>query len=79
MDKGPDSEVLSEVVDPDRRAFVKRVAAVTAFAVPMIASYDLQSLSPSVAHAAFSSNLTAVESDVRLKRNIRTLQGVELH
>jgi hypothetical protein len=43
--------ILSEV-DPDRRTFIKRVAAVTAFAAPMIASYDLEALSPSVGHAA---------------------------
>lgn len=45
------SEALEEM-NPDRRAFVKRVAAVTAFAVPMIASYDLQSLHSSTAKAA---------------------------
>ena len=45
-----DDEVLSEV-GPDRRAFVKRIVAITAFATPMVASYDLQSLSQSVAAA----------------------------
>jgi hypothetical protein len=48
-----DDEFLAEVA-PDRRAFIKRVAAVTAFAAPMIASYDLEALSPSVAHASVS-------------------------
>ncbi len=48
-----DDELLEDV-NPDRRAFVKRVVAVTAFATPMIASYDLQSLNPSVAQAATS-------------------------
>jgi hypothetical protein len=59
MDETPDNdEVLSEV-GPDRRAFVKRVVAVTAFAVPMVASYDLASLSPSVAAAQMVSNTTS--------------------
>lgn len=44
-------------VQPNRRAFVKGVVAVTAFSAPFIASYDLPSLSSSVAHA--SSNLTS--------------------
>jgi hypothetical protein len=60
MTEDHDDEMLADV-RPDRRAFVKRVVAVTAFAAPMIASYDLQSLSPSVAEAAVSnvSNLTS--------------------
>jgi hypothetical protein len=49
-----DDEPLSDV-HPDRRAFVKGIVATTAFAAPFVASYDLQSLSGSVAHA--SSNL----------------------
>lgn len=61
MGEMPDhDEILSDVA-PDRRAFIKRVAAVTAFAAPMIASYDLESLSPSVAHA--QSNITISISD----------------
>jgi hypothetical protein len=48
-------EILSDV-GPDRRAFIKRVVAVTAFAAPMIASYDLEALSPSTAHAAVITN-----------------------
>ena len=51
MDEQVDNEILSDV-NPDRRAFVKRVVAVTAFAAPMIASYDLQSLSSSTAKGA---------------------------
>jgi hypothetical protein len=50
MDEG-----LPNDVHPDRRAFVKGIVAVTAFSAPMIASYDLESLSSSV---AFASNLT---------------------
>lgn len=46
-----DDDVLPEV-RADRRAFVKGVVAVTAFSAPMIASYDLEALSSSVAHAA---------------------------
>ena len=45
-----DNDVLPEV-HADRRAFVKGIVAVTAFSAPMIASYDLESLSSSVAHA----------------------------
>jgi len=45
----PDDELLD--IGPDRRKFIKRVAAVTAFAAPMIASYDLESLHSSVASA----------------------------
>lgn len=51
MDERFDDEVMPEV-RADRRAFVKGIVAVTAFSTPMIASYDLQSLSSSVAHAA---------------------------
>lgn len=51
MDESADNDEILSEVNPDRRAFVKRVVAVTAFSVPMIASYDLQSLSASVAHA----------------------------
>jgi len=46
MDEHVDNEALSEV-RPDRRAFVKRVIGVTAFAAPFIASYDLSTLSAS--------------------------------
>lgn len=56
MDERSEAEILEDV-SPDRRAFVKRVVAITAFATPMIASYDLQNLSPSVAHAA--ANMTS--------------------
>lgn len=48
-----DADIPPEV-HPNRRAFVKRVVAVTAFSVPMIASYDLHSLSESVAQAGQS-------------------------
>jgi hypothetical protein len=56
VDEDISDETLRDV-SPDRREFVKRVVAVTAFSAPFIASYDLQSLSASVAHA--SSNLTS--------------------
>jgi hypothetical protein len=51
MDENFDEEPLSDM-RPDRRAFVKGVVASTAFAAPFVASFDLQSLSDSVAHAA---------------------------
>ena len=51
MDENFDEEPLSDV-HPDRRTFVKGIVASTAFAAPFVASYDLQSLSGSVAHAA---------------------------
>lgn len=57
MSEEQNDEILSEV-GPDRRAFVKRVVAVTAFAAPMVASYDLQSLSQSVAKGQSFSNTT---------------------
>jgi hypothetical protein len=47
----PDPEFLDDV-RPNRRGFVKGVVASTAFAAPFVASFDLQSLSSSVAHAA---------------------------
>jgi hypothetical protein len=50
MDENLENEPLSEI-RPDRRAFVKGIVASTAFAAPFVASYDLQSLSSSVAHA----------------------------
>jgi hypothetical protein len=59
MDEDIDNEILSQM-NPDRRAFVKRIAAVTAFAAPMIASYDLQSLSASVARAAVSNTTSRI-------------------
>jgi hypothetical protein len=56
MEETPhDDEILSGL-GHDRRAFVKRAVAVTAFATPMIVSYDLDALSPSVAHAAAVGN-----------------------
>lgn len=60
MIEDPDDDAFVDV-KPDRRGFVKRAIAVTAFAAPMVASYDLQSLSPSLAQAAVSnvSNLTS--------------------
>ena len=59
MDDQADNEILADV-QPDRRAFVKRLVGVTAFAAPFIASYDLSSLSQSVAQAQqnVSSNQT---------------------
>ena len=50
MDEEENDEVLSKL-GADRRTFVKRVVAVTAFAAPMVASYDLENLTQSVAHA----------------------------
>ena len=60
MDDETSEEILSEV-GPDRRAFVKRVVAVTAFAAPMVASYDLESLSQSVAKGATTSSMTVTD------------------
>jgi hypothetical protein len=51
MDEERTDDVLADV-KPDRRTFVKGIVAATAFATPMVASYDMQSLSKSVAHAA---------------------------
>lgn len=51
MDENFDDETLSDL-KPDRRAFVKGVVGTTAFAAPFVASFDLSSLSDSVAHAA---------------------------
>jgi hypothetical protein len=48
--ENPDNDAFPEV-RADRRTFVKGIVAVTAFSAPMIASYDLESLSSSVAHA----------------------------
>lgn len=56
----PDHDDILSEVGPNRRAFVKRVVAVTAFAAPMIASYDLEALSPSVAHAQTTNSTTTV-------------------
>jgi hypothetical protein len=50
VDEEKNDEVLSKL-GADRRRFIKRVVAVTAFAAPMVASYDLENLSPSVAGA----------------------------
>lgn len=47
-------------LDMDRRKFVKRVAAVTAFAAPMIASYDLENLAPSSAGAQVSNSTQTI-------------------
>jgi hypothetical protein len=47
----PDDDLFDEV-RPNRRSFVKGVVGGTAFAAPFVASFDLQSLSASVAHAA---------------------------
>lgn len=58
MDRTPDPDEILSGLGHDRRTFVKRVVAVTAFATPMIVSYDLDALSPSVAHAAAVGNST---------------------
>lgn len=55
MDENFDEEPLSDL-RPDRRSFVKGVVATTAFAAPFVASFDLQSLSDSVAHAQVNSS-----------------------
>jgi hypothetical protein len=60
MDENPQSDDVLSEVGPDRRGFVKRVVAVTAFAAPVIASYDLGALSPSVAHAQTIGNSTTI-------------------
>ena len=52
MDGTPDPDEILSGLGHDRRTFVRRVVAVTAFVTPMIVSYDLDALSPSVAHAA---------------------------
>jgi hypothetical protein len=57
---GPDGDEIFDDVRPDRRTFVKRVVGATAFAAPFVASYDLQSLSSSVAHAATLPNQISV-------------------
>jgi|HubBroStandDraft_2_1064218.scaffolds.fasta_scaffold1431381_2 hypothetical protein len=49
-----DDEIINEV-RPNRRSFVKGVIGTTAFAAPFVASFDLQSLSSSVAHAQTNS------------------------
>jgi hypothetical protein len=53
MDEDIDTETLAKV-HPNRRVFVKRAVGAAAFAAPFIASYDLTSLSSSVAHAQTS-------------------------
>ena len=58
MDDNPGLDKVLSEVGASRRTFVKRVVATTAFAAPMIASYDLASLSPSVAEAAGNSTVT---------------------
>jgi hypothetical protein len=62
MDEQLENEVLP-CVRADRRAFVKGIVAVAAFSAPMVASYDLESLSSSVALAA-SSNISNVVQPV---------------
>jgi hypothetical protein len=58
MGETPEHDDILADVGPDRRTFIRRVVGVTAFAAPMIASYDLDALSPSVAHAATIGNST---------------------
>lgn len=42
-----------------RRTFVKRIVAGTAFAAPFVASYDMQSLTQSIAGAQSQLNSTS--------------------
>jgi hypothetical protein len=49
-DDGLESEVLSKV-GTDRRTFVKRLVVGSAFAIPLVASFDVDSLTLSKAEA----------------------------
>lgn len=51
MDEHLDDELLAEM-GPDRRAFIKRMAATVAFAAPFVASFDMTNAGVSAAHAA---------------------------
>jgi hypothetical protein len=57
MDENSGSDEVFSEVEPTRRGFVKGIVAVTAFSAPFIASYDLESLSPSLAHAQMFTNV----------------------
>jgi hypothetical protein len=54
----PEQGGAFEEVRADRRTFVKRVATATAFAAPIVMSYDMASLTTSVAAAAGNSTRT---------------------
>jgi hypothetical protein len=45
-------------IDQRRRAFIRKLAAGTAFAVPMVASFSTDGLTFNKAQAGFSSNMT---------------------
>lgn len=46
-------------LDPDRRDFLKRLIVASAFTVPTVASFSMDSLSVYEAHAQNGSNTTA--------------------
>jgi len=58
MDEHLEDEVLSEV-GPDRRAFIKRMAATVALSAPFVASFDMANAGVSAAHAATRSRTQA--------------------
>jgi hypothetical protein len=50
---------ILEQVDPEKRDFLKKVLAGTAFVAPIVASFSMEGLSPNEAFAQ-SANATAV-------------------
>ena len=59
------SELL-EKIDPNRRDAIERILKTSAFAVPVIASFNLDGLTVSMAHAqtANGSGITAVSNSM---------------
>jgi hypothetical protein len=52
------SEKILSRVNVDRRGFVRKVVAGTAFAVPVVSSFSMDGLTTSAAAAGFSGNIT---------------------
>ena len=57
MNEKNGSEVLSRL-NPERREFLKKLIAATAFAVPTVASFSMDGMSAYEAHALQGSNVT---------------------
>ena len=54
----PDNRDILSRLGPERRDFLKKLVGATAFTVPVVASFSMDTLSAYEAHAAVGSNAT---------------------
>jgi len=73
MSKDGLSNRIFDHVDPSRREFVKRVLAGAAFAVPVVASFSIESLSVNAAYGQSSSSSSLTSSACNISGSCRCL------